>query len=168
MNNTSSTKEKLKKLALILLLILITIGAFVIYQLLKKGEVSTTAPEPVPTEVEGVTPLKVLSIYPQQGDVQLADTRNSIVIEFDKDVDVSTIIVETSPELDFKFSNHPDINFYGSVIMQPLSPWKENTTYKINILKGVKALYDNSRLKEDIILEYNILPIELPNYDRPA
>ncbi len=164
-----------RKILVFLLLLSIGVGVFLINNFLtKKGGDSpqkiTPTPQkitPTPEDVE-FGKLDLISVYPHSGSVKLADTRNSITITFDKIVDVSTVVVKTNPELRLKIQLHPDPLHEGAIILQPYINWQKGVTYQIKILKGVKAQVEALELKDDINIEYKILPIELPNYDRPA
>lgn len=169
MNIVNKIWNKSRKIILLLLIVLIAVGATLIYQLIKREEVAPpVSPTPPSTVEKEIVHLEFISVHPKPGNVQLANTRNAITVEFNKDVDVSSVIIQSSPKTNFKVIKHPDISFYGSIIIQPNTPWIEGTTYKIKILKGIKAAYEDLESKDDINIEYKVLPIELPNYDRPA
>lgn len=151
------------------LFLFLTVVLFV-FLIFYKKEVSNRASK-LPTITPTVIPLQIGAlavdrIYPSSGSVELAQTRNSISVFFETEVDPKSIIVRTEPSFEFEIKTLKD--FPKRVILEPLSPWVDKTVYQIKILKGVRSKDSSKELKEDIELEYKILPVKPPKYDRPV
>ena len=164
-----SLLEKLRSrkiLLVIIIIILFFLGiAVLIFSSKKSKQIGLPGPLPTST-LEQAGALAVDGIYPSSGSVELAQTRNSISVFFETEVDPKSITVKSEPSLEFEIKTLKD--FPERIILEPRSPWVDKTVYKIKILKGVRSKDNSKELKNDIEIEYKILPVKPPKYDRPV
>ena len=109
--------------------------------------------------------IKVKNIYPTNGIVEMANTKNSISVFLDARVDLETLQISSSPEIGFKPSvlvDHPT-----RLILTPKTQWKEDQIYKITIHRGLKNFDGSAELKEDVVMEFSVKPIERSQNTNP-
>jgi hypothetical protein len=155
---------------LIIIFVILLISAILYIFLRPKTEEEITTPNRYHDDFKhpGQRTLDLLYVSPKSGELELADTRNSITLAFNVPVDLSTINIITNPKIAFKKTIQPHEVYGEVVVLEPTTPWQNDTVYKIILKPDIKSIDRSYTSEEEIRLEYNIIPTELPNYDRPA
>lgn len=125
-----------------------------------KEEIGTTPP---PATVEPFNQvLAPPQIFPRPGTVEMANTKNSISLNFSEVVETKSVKVSASPAIDFNVTSLPDAPL--RVILEPKTAWQNNTTYKIRILKGITATLTPATTDKDILIEYTTILPQNPRF----
>lgn len=117
------------------------------------------SPSPTSSTLIALTPPNV---FPQSGDLEAAGTKISISLFFDTPIDPTSVRVEANPVLPFKASVLAD--YPNRIILVPQTPWIAGTKYTIKVLRGIKSSDGTKELRDDFIINYNVIDVPTPQF----
>lgn len=118
-------KFKNRKILIVLVLFLVSIGSIVYLTLQTKKPSVTTPP---PSEIQ--TQLKILNVYPKQEEQPMVSTRIAASFTFNLPISLSEISVLITPSVEKQLSLSKDQKI---LYIQPVSAWKYDTKYQITV-----------------------------------
>mgnify|MGYP001574926590 FL=1 len=120
-----------------------------------------TRPTPQLTPIQNNLPqLSAQKINPASGTVDLGTTKNSISITFSAAVDPTTTQVIITPALPAFLTVHPKRQ--NELVVVPQAEWQTGQNYTVTIKAGLLAKDKQSQLKTDIVLNYTVTEVVLP------
>ena len=126
-----------------------------VYLQLTQG--SPPRPEPKPD-------LSIITIAPQPSTaLALGGSKQSIMVEFNKPVDFTTVIVSSSPDLGLEPIK--SLTNSNQLILKVNKSWVLGQKYTISVSANILSVDHMSVLKQGIIIQYNITtstPINIP------
>jgi len=121
-----------------------------------------TTPKPSMTINPNLTPLSVISVYPAGGEVEIGETTNSVFIDFNQPIDITSAVVLIEPNVEAMPRAHPRIS--GQLIIVPQSNWLPDTTYRATVKAGLLSKDRKFQLKENVVVEYQVKQVPFPDY----
>lgn len=159
MINFLSQKMGLSKRAVRTVLFILSITAVIILIFLKQYiDQRRESAMVTPPEIVSFDPI-VPFPDPAPGKVEIGGTRIGISLFMGTEVDLSTFEVETDPQIQLTPKVLPDNP--ERVVLTPQTEWEAGQKYTITIKKGLLSEVTGREMKDDLILEYEIIDAEL-------
>lgn len=109
--------------------------------------------------------LTISGFVPPPGQIAVGGTTDPITVDFDQVVDLSTVVVESTPNMTFRISRH--LIKPNSVVLTPQSKWQTGNKYEITVREGTTSQAKISQLKSAVKVSFEITDFVFHDEDLP-